>query len=105
MDSIPLLERLKEKTNAVEEQLQQVLPGKVEDGWTKIQSGNDFESISCEFWQRITEPARDLLGRGGKRWRPLFMLMRRDVRQLEARPTTDTDGRNRPQRQSDCGRY
>lgn len=75
MDSIPLLERLKEKVEAIEDQLQQVIPKIVEDGWAKKQSGHDLNSISPELWQRISEPARDLLGRGGKRWRPLFMLL------------------------------
>jgi octaprenyl-diphosphate synthase len=75
MDSIPLLERLKEKIDAIEDQLQRVIPKKVEDGWAKKQSGHDLRSISSELWQRISEPARDLLGRGGKRWRPLFMLL------------------------------
>lgn len=75
MDSIPLPERLKEKTDAIEDQLQRVIPKKVEDGWVKKQSGHDLQSISPESWQRISEPARDLLDRGGKRWRPLFMLL------------------------------
>jgi octaprenyl-diphosphate synthase len=75
MDSIPLLQRLKEKIDAIEDQLQQVIPKKVEDGWAKKQSGHDLKSISSELWQRISEPARDLLSRGGKRWRPLFMLL------------------------------
>ena len=68
MDSIPLLERLKEKTDAIEDQLQWVIPNKVEDGWATKQSGHDLKSISSELWQRISEPARDLLNRGGKRW-------------------------------------
>ena len=75
MDSIPLPERLKEKTDAIEDQLQRVIPKKVEDGWATKQSGHDLQSISSESWQRISEPARDLLDRGGKRWRPLFMLL------------------------------
>jgi len=75
MDSIPLRERLKEKIDAIEDQLQQVIPKNVGDGWAKNQSGHDFKSISSESWQRISEPARDLLSRGGKRWRPLFMLL------------------------------
>jgi octaprenyl-diphosphate synthase len=75
MDSIPLFERLKEKTDAIEDQLQQVIPKKVEDGWATKQSGRDLQSISSESWQRISGPARDLLDRGGKRWRPLFMLL------------------------------
>jgi len=75
MDSIPLLERLKEKIEASEDRLQQVIPKIVGDGWARKQSGHDLNSISPELWQRISEPARDLLDRGGKRWRPLFMLL------------------------------
>ena len=75
MDSIPLLERLKDKIEAVESEIRRVIPETIGDDWARLQSGNELNSIPVELWQRICDPARDLLGRGGKRWRPLFMLL------------------------------
>jgi octaprenyl-diphosphate synthase len=79
MDSTHLLERLKDKLQAVEAELQQVIPDKIADAWARVQSGLDLDSIPPALWQRISDPARDLLGRGGKRWRPLFMLLCADM--------------------------
>ena len=75
MDSIPLLERLKDKLEAIEVELQRIIPERITEGWAQHQSGHELNSISTELWQRISDPARDLLNRGGKRWRPLFMLL------------------------------
>ena len=75
MDSIPLLERLKDKLEAIEVELQRIIPGRITEGWAQHQSGHELNSISTGSWQRISDPARDLLNRGGKRWRPLFMLL------------------------------
>jgi geranylgeranyl pyrophosphate synthase len=75
MDSIPLLERLKDKLEAIEVELHRDIPEEIPDGWAHHQSGHEMPSIPTDLWQRISDPARDLLGRGGKRWRPLFMLL------------------------------
>jgi len=75
MESIPLLERLKDRMEAIEAELQRVIPATIEDGWAYQQCGHQLSSIPVEVWQRINTPARDLLNRGGKRWRPLFMLL------------------------------
>jgi geranylgeranyl pyrophosphate synthase len=75
MDSTPLPQRWKEKLAAVERELGRVLPDPVTAAWTREQSGHDLFAIPDLMWQRITDPARDLLKRGGKRWRPLFMLL------------------------------
>jgi geranylgeranyl pyrophosphate synthase len=75
MDSIPLLERLKDKLESIEAELRRVIPGRIADGWAQRQSGRELNSIPKALWQQISDPARDLLSRGGKRWRPLFMLL------------------------------
>lgn len=75
MDSIPLLERLKDRLEAIEVELQRVIPDNIPAGWARHQSGHETKSIPAGLWQSISDPARDLLGRGGKRWRPLFMLL------------------------------
>ena len=75
MDSIPLLERLKDRLEAIESELQRVIPSAIGDRWAYQQCGDELHSIPVDVWQRISAPARDLLNRGGKRWRPLFMLL------------------------------
>jgi octaprenyl-diphosphate synthase len=75
MDFNSLLERLKDKIEAIEVQLQQVIPDSIAAGWAFHQSGHELNSIPVGMWQFISAPARDLLSRGGKRWRPLFMLL------------------------------
>lgn len=75
MDSISLLERLKDKLEAIEVELRRIIPGRITEGWAQHQSGHELNSISTGLWQQISDPARDLLNRGGKRWRPLFMLL------------------------------
>jgi geranylgeranyl pyrophosphate synthase len=75
MDSIPSRQRLKEKIAAIEEHLKQVMPEAVSEHWASQSSGSSVQAIDPDIWQRIIVPARDLLSRGGKRWRPLFMLL------------------------------
>jgi geranylgeranyl pyrophosphate synthase len=75
MDSTPLFRRWKEKLAAVEEELRRVLPDLITADWARAQSAHDLPAIPELMWQRVTDPARDLLKRGGKRWRPLFMLL------------------------------
>ena len=71
MDSIPL----KDKIQAIEAELEKVIPEKISAGWAQVQSGLELRSIPPVLWQQISEPGRDLLKRGGKRWRPLLMLL------------------------------
>lgn len=57
----------------IEEYLQTVLPEKVNKSWKESILG-PFQ-VKDEFLNWINAPARDLLSRGGKRWRPLLMML------------------------------
>jgi geranylgeranyl pyrophosphate synthase len=75
MDSIPLFERLKDKLEAIDAELKEIIPDIINEGWAQHQSGHELNAISTDLWQQISDPARDLLSRGGKRWRPLLLLL------------------------------
>lgn len=57
----------------IEEYLQTILPEKVNKNWKEAVMGP--VAVKDEFLNQINEPARDLLSRGGKRWRPLLMML------------------------------
>ncbi len=57
----------------IEEYLQTILPEKINKAWKESVMGP--AEVRNEFLSRINAPARDLLSRGGKRWRPLLMML------------------------------
>ena len=57
----------------VEEILDRVIPAGAEGAWGNRVSGAADTAIPAEAYGLINAPARDLLGRGGKRWRPVLM--------------------------------
>ena len=57
----------------IEEYLQTILPEKVNKNWKEAVMGPAV--VKDEFLDQINAPARDLLSRGGKRWRPLLMML------------------------------
>ena len=57
----------------IEEYLQTILPEKVNKYWKVPVMGPAV--VKDEFLNQINAPARDLLSRGGKRWRPLLMML------------------------------
>lgn len=57
----------------VEEILDRVLPPGADRTWGSRVSGSPDASVPDEAYGLINAPARDLLGRGGKRWRPVLM--------------------------------
>jgi geranylgeranyl pyrophosphate synthase len=68
------MDPLREKIEAIEAQLVRLIPGTVPSSWAEECAGEPLPEIAPSLWQQVTEPARELLGRGGKRWRPLFLL-------------------------------
>ncbi len=57
----------------IEEYLQTILPEKVNKYWKESVIGD--VDVKDAFLNQINAPARDLLSRGGKRWRPLLMML------------------------------
>lgn len=75
MDSTSLPETLKEKIQCIESELARIMPERIPAGWARQQSGKTLAPIDPLSWQRVTAPGRELLARGGKRWRPLLLLL------------------------------
>lgn len=57
----------------IEEYLQTILPEKVNKCWKESVIGD--AEVKDTFLNQINTPACDLLSRGGKRWRPLLMML------------------------------
>lgn len=67
------------RLDKIEEVLDSWLPRAPDLLWTqkifKIPAANGAGAIHQELVKSLSDPARDLLDRGGKRWRPLLMLL------------------------------
>lgn len=59
----------------IEKQLNSLLPSSVDSSWIKKVNNGKIEIDDNSLFDQICEPARDLVFRGGKRWRPLLMLL------------------------------
>lgn len=59
----------------IEVRLKQVLPLHVDKAWISSIIPQASEFPDYQVFNAICEPARDLVYQGGKRWRPLFMLL------------------------------
>ncbi len=75
MDSTSLPDTLKEKITCIEGELARIIPERISSGWARRQSGKALAPIGPLSWQSVTAPGRELLARGGKRWRPLLLLL------------------------------
>ncbi len=61
--------------NAIENELYRMLPQVVDHTWLEMVAAEHFPTVDEHLFNSICEPARDLVYRGGKRWRPLLMLL------------------------------
>lgn len=59
----------------IEAELYDVLPKTVDQRWVERVFATKVGSIDKSLFDAICEPARDLVYSGGKRWRPLVMLL------------------------------
>ncbi len=62
------------RLNKIEEALRSALPPAVEPHWLERSAGVE-ELGALESYENIVKPARDLIERGGKRWRPMLMQL------------------------------
>lgn len=70
-----LQEQYTRRLGKIEERIRQILPPEASSAWIQKITGDSGEEISSWTADMITAPARELLGRGGKRWRPVLMLV------------------------------
>ncbi len=64
-----------ERLEKIEAVIQNHLPEHLDAGWMKL-SFDDFANIvPLDLAETVTRPGWDLVTRGGKRWRPLLMML------------------------------
>jgi geranylgeranyl pyrophosphate synthase len=63
----------------VDKQLEEFLPKEFDDDWFEANLGKIRYGYNEESFSKISEPIWDLLNRGGKRWRPVLMLLCCDI--------------------------
>lgn len=59
----------------VENQLKQAFPSEINKEWVQTISGEKEPLGKMSEYNAFCEPARELLNRGGKRWRPVLLLL------------------------------
>ncbi len=66
---------LKEQLERIEGQLAALMPETPGAGWVDRCAGEALEGVRDADLAAVIEPGRDLLARGGKRWRPLLAIL------------------------------
>jgi octaprenyl-diphosphate synthase len=64
-----------ERLKKIEAVLNQTLPASPDEAWVRMTFGDLPAIPGTELVQELTAPSRDLIDRGGKRWRPLLMTL------------------------------
>ena len=59
----------------VEKQLKKAFPSEINSDWVQTISGEKEPLGKMSEYETFCKPARELLNRGGKRWRPVLMLL------------------------------
>ncbi len=65
---LPYLER-------IEKEIAECLPRPQGKTWARASFGDEFPAVNAAHWQNLVEPCRELVDLGGKRWRPLFLVL------------------------------
>jgi len=63
------------RIDRIEKQLRTVLPEIIDAAWVNTVAGSVISKPTLEYYREMCQPASDLLNRGGKRWRPLLLVM------------------------------
>lgn len=59
----------------IESQLTAALPSSTENGWQENSFGSLFDAVKPQHIQPLLDPTRELVSSGGKRWRPLLLVL------------------------------
>lgn len=70
-------EYLKNRAGFIDKKLEEFLPRKIDDTW--LANNMPYYEGDNKIINEITKPIWDLLERGGKRWRPILMMLCCDV--------------------------
>lgn len=63
------------RRDRIEKQLQEILPEVIDSAWVNTIAGDEITKPTLEYYRKMCQPASDLINRGGKRWRPLLLVM------------------------------
>ncbi len=66
---------MKNRLDRIEQEILKILPDQAEDAWFSEVCRPAEHSIDLSMVNRFCEPGRNLIRRGGKRWRPLLMVL------------------------------
>ena len=66
---------MQKRIDRIEKQLKTILPEIVDSAWINTVAGDTIDSPTLEYYREMCRPALDLINRGGKRWRPLLLVM------------------------------
>lgn len=66
---------MKNRLERIEQELNSTLPSCSNEEWLERVAGGPVAEGDRTTYTRFCEPAKDLLSRGGKRWRPLLMVL------------------------------
>lgn len=59
----------------IETQLTEALPSYANENWNKYSFGTLFQAVNKEHIQPLLNPTKELVSSGGKRWRPLLLVL------------------------------
>ncbi len=59
----------------IEKVIEGALPRPQGDAWAAAAFGREFPAVQATHWQPLVEPCRALVDLGGKRWRPLLLVL------------------------------
>ncbi|MBP5465375.1 MAG: polyprenyl synthetase family protein [Treponema sp.] len=69
---LPYLGRIEQEIAAA---LPRSLDKEQDAGWAERIFGREFPAVRSVHWQNLVEPCRELIDLGGKRWRPLLLVL------------------------------
>ncbi len=70
-----MIDNYNERLKKIEHHIYAVLPESSKSGWVSDVAGPVFCNVDENFYNNINIPSIDLVKRGGKRWRPMMMLL------------------------------
>ena len=70
-----MIDNYNDRLKKIEHHIYEVLPESSDCGWVSAAAGPVSCSVNMEYYNNINIPSIDLVQRGGKRWRPMMMLL------------------------------
>ena len=70
-----MIDNYNDRLQKIEHHIYEVLPESSGAEWVSDTAGAVFSSVNMDFYDNINKPSIDLVRRGGKRWRPMMMLL------------------------------